>query len=254
MRPEERRRAFDPRRAEIVVAGAVALEMVARHLKLESVAAVNRGLRDGILVDLLHRLDTSYEDHGLTDAALAMGRRLHFDEPHHRHVAWLALSLFDQLSALHQLPAAVRPYLEAAALLHDVGNAVSSERHHKHTYYLIHHADLPGLGDTERELVARIARYHRRSPPDPGHSGLAGLSSSQVRTVRRLATLLRVADSLDRSHHQPVRELKARVGKEGVALHLKARAPVDLELWNAEREADNFRRVFGRRLLLHLGR
>jgi exopolyphosphatase / guanosine-5'-triphosphate,3'-diphosphate pyrophosphatase len=252
--PERRRKRFDPRRADIIVAGATVLEGVVKHLGVESVTGVNRGLRDGILVDLLYRQDEAREDHTLADAAVAMGRRFFFDEKHARQVAWLALVLFDELAAPHHLPLSCRPHLEAAALLHDIGNAVSYERHHKHTYYLIRHGDLPGLAERERELVARVARYHRRSPPEPGHSGLEGLTPAEARMVRKLATLLRVANSLDRSHHQPGKELRAHDGREAVSLHLKARQPVDLELWTVEREVAHFRRVFGKRLTLHVGR
>lgn len=252
MAPERRRKRFDPKRADIIVSGAVILEAVAKYLGIESVSVVNRGLRDGILVDLLYRQDEHREDHSLADAAIVMGQRFFFDEKHARQVARLSLSLFDGLAALHQLPLSVRPYLEVAALLHDVGHAVSYERHHKHTYYLVRNADIPGLADRERELVARIARYHRRSPPDPAHSGMDGLNPTEVRVVRKLATLLRVANSLDLSHHQPIKDFKVTNGKDGVALHLHTRHPVDLELWNVEHEVVNFRRVFGKRLSFHV--
>jgi exopolyphosphatase/guanosine-5'-triphosphate,3'-diphosphate pyrophosphatase len=253
--PERRRKRFDPRRADIIVAGAVILEGVAKQLGVDSVTVVHRGLRDGILVDLLHRQDGTLEqDPSLADAALTIGRRFFFDEKHAKQVAKLSLHLFDDLAALHGLPLATRPYLEVAALLHDIGHAVSPERHHKHTYYLIHNADIPGLADRERELVARVARYHRRSPPELAHSGMEGLTPSEARTVRKLATLLRVADSLDRSHNQPIKGLKASNGRELVTLHLQAKQPVDLELWNADRELASFRRVFGKKLALHVGR
>lgn len=252
MPPERRRKRFDPRRADIIVSGAVILEAVAKYLGVESVSVVNRGLRDGILVDLLYRQDEHREDHSLADAALAMGKRFYFDEKHARQVARLSLTLFDNLAALHQLPLSVRAHLEVAALLHDVGHTVSYERHHKHTYYLIRHADLPGLADRERELVARVARYHRRSPPELAHSGMAGLNPAEARTVRKLATLLRVANALDVSHHQPIKDFKATNGRDGVALHLHTKHPVDLELWNADREVLNFRRVFGKRLTFHV--
>jgi exopolyphosphatase/guanosine-5'-triphosphate,3'-diphosphate pyrophosphatase len=254
MPPERRRKRFDPRRADIIVAGAVILEGVVKHLGVEAVTSVNRGLRDGLLVDLLYRQDASREDHSLADAALEIGRRFYFDEKHSRQVARLALTLFDELAALHNLPLSTRPYLEVAALLHDIGHAVSYERHHKHTYYLIHNADIPGLAERERELVARVARYHRRSPPNPAHSDMKGLSPSEARTVRKLATLLRVADSLDRSHQQPIKSLKASKTKDSVTLHLNASKPVDLELWNGEREVANFRGVYGKRLVFHVGR
>ncbi|MFP2896269.1 HD domain-containing protein [Corallococcus sp. 4LFB] len=248
MPPERRRKRFDPRRADIIVSGAVILEGVARHLGVESVSVVNRGLRDGLLVDLLYRQDESREDHSLADAALVMGQRFRFDEKHARQVARLSLGLFDSLAALHQLPLSVRPHLEVAALLHDIGTAVSYERHHRHTYYLIHNAELPGLADREREIIARVARYHRRSQPELSHSGMAGLTPSEARRVRKLAMLLRLANALDHSHHQPIRDFKVTDGREAVTLHLHARQPLDLELWNAEREVVAFRKVFGKRL------
>ncbi|RKI06137.1 Ppx/GppA family phosphatase [Corallococcus praedator] len=248
MPPERRRKRFDPRRADIIVSGAVILEGVVKHLGVDSVSIVNRGLRDGLLVDLLYRQDESRDDHSLADAALAIGQRFFFDEKHARQVARMSLALFDGLAALHQLPLSVRPHLEVAALLHDIGTAVSHERHHRHTYYLIHNADIPGLADREREIIARVARYHRRSQPELSHSGMAGLTPSEARRVRKLATLLRLANALDHSHHQPIRDFKVTHGRDIVTLHLHAKQPLDLELWNAEREVAPFRKVFGKRL------
>src|SRR5262249_14756587 len=221
--------------ADIVVAGAVILEALARRLGLEAVVGVDRGLRDGLLVDLVRRLRAG-GDESLSAAALAMGRRFYFDEPHAQQVSRLSLRLFDDLAALHGLPASARPYLEVAALLHDIGNAVNYNKHHRHTYYLIQNADIPGLADRERELVARIARYHRKSPPEGAHPFMEGLTPSEARIVKKASTLLRVADSLDRSHHQPIADVRARAGKGAVELQVRARAPVDLEVWDLEHE------------------
>jgi exopolyphosphatase/guanosine-5'-triphosphate,3'-diphosphate pyrophosphatase len=140
--------------------------------------------------------------------------------------------------------------LEAAALLHDVGYAVSLHAHHKHTYYLVANADLPGFSDHERELVALVARYHRRSMPARDRADLKDLSGAELGAVRKLATILRVADALDRSHQQPVRRLGTSTRDRAVRIAITARGPLDLELWDAEREAALFRRVFGRRLVL----
>ncbi len=240
-----RRQRFDARRAEIVVAGAAILEAAMRHLGLASVAAVDTGLRNGILVEL----SRAGGDVGApADALLELGRRFAFDEAHAHQVARVALRLFDRGSRMHGLPASARRVLEAAALLHDLGHAVSPNAHHKHSYYLISNADLPGFGERERQLVALVARYHRRSAPDRHRADLEPLSASEFRTVRRLATLLRIADALDRSHRQPVRAVDLRVSRRAVALRLNIGAPVDLELWDAGREARLFRQVFGRRL------
>ncbi|MFZ5445558.1 MAG: HD domain-containing protein [Myxococcota bacterium] len=252
MDAEKRRKRFDPRRADIVVAGAVVLEAAMRHLKVQTITAVDRGLREGILFDLLKRRRVDQADHSVSDAALALGRRFGFSEPHGKQVAKLALALFDDLATLHQLPAAARPYLEVAALLHDVGHVVNYQKHHKHTHYLILSSDLPGLTDRERNLVALIARFHRRSKPEPQHELLAPLTPADFRVVRKCAVLLRVADALDRSHHQPVRDLTAMVKGRVVALGVKARDSVDLELWDLQREIELFREVFGKSLQVTL--
>jgi len=253
MGPEGRRKRFEPRRADIIVAGAVILEAVAAHLELESITAVDAGLRDGILVDLMSRHETS--ESWTTEAAEALGRRFQYDEAHGRQAARISLALFDALRSKLALPASARSLLEVAALLHDVGNAVSYAKHHRHSYYVINNADIPGLADREREVVACVARFHRRrNLPDAGHPDMANLTRAEAQLVRKLAALLRVADSLDRSHNQPVQDVKVTSRGENALLHLDVRGHVDLELWDFEREAKVFQGVFGRKIRLKLRR
>ena len=250
MRIEERRHHFDAQRAEIIVAGGVILEAAVRQLRLDAVTSVDTGLRNGILVDLMRRGAAGRDDRSAAEAALALGRRFAFDERHGVQVGALAMTLFEDLAALHALPHAARRVLEAAAVLHDVGNAVSHHKHHKHTFYLVANADMPGFSDRERVMVATVARFHRRSTPDRNRGDLAGLSPGDLSTVRKLSALLRVANSLDASHQQPVRELRAENRDGVVTLRLRLRGPADLELWEARREASFFREVFRRRLEL----
>ena len=250
----ERRKVFDSKRAEIIVGGAVAQETAMRHLRLQSITAVDKGLRDGVLLDLQRRVNLKPQDSSLADAALAMGRRFGIDEPHAQQSRRLALALFDALEPLHHLPVAARPLLEAGALLHDVGHAINPQKHHKHSAYLIQHADLPGLTERERYVLAMVVRFHRRSAPERTHEALAEMTASEVQTVRRLSTILRVADSLDRSHMQPVKELRVQLKSDAVVVRLAVKGPVDLELWDVEKEAPLFRRVFARRLKFVVGR
>ncbi len=251
---KQRAQHFDPRRAEIIVGGAVVLEQAMLHLGLESIDAVDGGLRNGLLIELVRNTRVAEDNDAIAAGAEAFAQRFLEDADHSRQVARIAVSLFDDLTGLHKLPAASRPLLQAAALLHDVGHAVSYQRHHKHSYYLIKHADLPGLADRDRELVALIARYHRRSPPERAHPDMAGLSETSFRLVRKLSTLLRLADALDRGHHQAVRKVSAKDRDGTVQLSLAARAPVELELWDAERQSAQFRRVFSRKLKLGVDR
>lgn len=244
--PERRRKRFDAHRADIVVAGAVILEGIVQRLRLPGVSTVDRGLRDGLIIDLL-RGGHDAGDHLPADAALAYLRRFDCDERHARQVTRLALSLFDGLASLHKLPAAARPLLEVSGLLHDIGTSVSYHRHHKHSFYIIQNMELPGLTAKERDMVARIARFHRRSAPQAGHADLAGLTGGEVRMVVKLAALLRLADAFDRSHHQPVLNVRIRAGGR-VRVELLSRHPLDLELWDARQELELLQKALGKRV------
>jgi exopolyphosphatase/guanosine-5'-triphosphate,3'-diphosphate pyrophosphatase len=250
---EGRRKVFDPRRADIIVAGGIILEATMRHLGLRAIKGTDRGLRDGVIVDLMRRKGAG-DDGGLAENALALARRFDVDEDHCRQVAWLALGLFDDLASFHRLPASARPLLEVAALLHDVGHAVSYQKHHKHSHYLIANADFPGLSDDERQLAALIARFHRRSPPEVSHELLEGLTGPQLTLVRKASTLLRIAVALDRSHHQVITRARATAGPGRVTLRLTATRPADLEVWSAEHELPVWRRIFGRPLEISVSR
>jgi exopolyphosphatase/guanosine-5'-triphosphate,3'-diphosphate pyrophosphatase len=246
--PAGRRKRFDSQRAEILVAGAVILESVAHHLRLESVTAVDGGLKEGLLVDLVRRSEQRRADPLLSDAAVAAGRRFSFDEAHALHTRDVALALYDELEALHRLPADARLILEVAAVLHDVGNVVSRSRHHKHSLYLIGNLDLPGLSNHERDLAALVARFHRRSTPTRAHPSLAHLTSVELLLVRKLATLLRLADATDRSRHQPVERVDVSSDKKSVHVGLVPKKKKAIEAWDLDADAALFRAVFGRKL------
>jgi exopolyphosphatase / guanosine-5'-triphosphate,3'-diphosphate pyrophosphatase len=248
MSPAQRRKRFDPARADIVTAGAVILEAAAHHLKLEAITAVDGGLKEGLLVDLVRRMDPLAHDPLVTEAVRAAGRRFGFDEPHAVYVTSIALQLFDGLARVHGLDRPARAILEVAAMLHDVGYVVSTTRHHRHSEYLIAHTEVPGLSEHERQLAALVARFHRRSAPKREHPVLAGRPLEEVRLVRKLATLLRLADGCDRSRAHPVTSLDVVVKKDAVLLRLQTKGDVALEAWDVEQDVALFRAVFGRRL------
>jgi exopolyphosphatase / guanosine-5'-triphosphate,3'-diphosphate pyrophosphatase len=243
-----RRKRFDSRRADIIVAGSVILESVLKHFSVQSISSVDKGLREGLLNDLAARTRARSEDTSLVDEAIDIGRKFQFSEGHALQVARLSLSLFDQLVTLHKLSAAARPLLEVAALLHDVGHSINYQKHHKHSHYLILNAELPWVTDRERLIIATIARFHRRSPPATAHELMAPFNASEVRTIRKCATLLRIADSIDLSHRQPVVSLGAKVTGTQVLLTVRSKEPLDLEAWDLQHETQLFREVFGKRL------
>jgi len=185
---------------------------------------------------------------------LDLARRAPTMLPHAEQVARLALRLFDLTAPVHNLGERERDWLEAAALLHDVGYSIHFQRHHKHSQYLISTAGLDGFDRREIEIVAHVARYHRGARPRSSHPSFAALRAWQQETVRRLAALLRVANALDRTHAARVLELHASlVGKRKIVVEVLSPYDVGLELTAARHRADLFERVFGRSLRFRQG-
>ena len=140
-----------------------------------------------------------------------LAERCDDDPAHSAHVARLAVELFDALQPLHDLDGTAREYLEAGALLANVGLVVAHSKHHLHAYYVIRNSELAGLTDLEIEIIAQIARYHRKSEPKASHAEFAALDADDQELVRTLAGILRVAIGLDRSHRGRVESVRAEV-------------------------------------------
>ena len=163
---------------------------------------------------------------------------------HVQQVTRLAVQLFDQTAALHELPDSARPVLQAAALGHDIGYQRSAKRHHKESFRLLRKRLHPLVGDELATMIACVARYHRKALPKSRHVGFRDLAAPARLTVERLAALLRIADGLDRSHMQRVRQMHSRITP--VRWQLIAIGAGEAELWGAERKADLAERAFGR--------
>jgi exopolyphosphatase/guanosine-5'-triphosphate,3'-diphosphate pyrophosphatase len=181
--------------------------------------------------------------------ATALARKYHADLEHAEKVRELALSLFDQTAALHRMGAEERVLLEAAAVLHDIGAFVSASAHHKHAHYLIRSSDLVGLSESERGIVALVARYHRRSHPKRTHADFQQLARDGRERVVRIAALLRLADALDREHQTKVAGVEVSIGRRHLDLSLSpvkaAAGDLALEHWAVRRKGSLFLEAFG---------
>jgi len=135
-----------------------------------------------------------------------------------------------------------REYLEAGALLHEIGLFVSHAQHHRHSYYLIRNSELLGFTENEKEIIANIARYHRKSHPKIKHEGFRRLTPDDQAVVAKLAAILRIADGLDRTHTSAIGDLRCRISgrKVNVILRPSNGSPVELELWGADRKKKLF--------------
>lgn len=192
----------------------------------------------------------SHADRQVWRGAVALGRRYLFDEPHGTHVAYLALSLFDQLQPLHGLESDERRILMAAGITHDIGMHISYKKHHKHSFSLISESELPDFTQRQMLLAAHVARYHRKAEPAETHETFASLDPAGRRIVEVLAAMLRVADALDREHRQNVTGVRVAVREGAVRLALEEEGDLLLERWALRRKASLFEKVFGRELIL----
>lgn len=237
-------------RADVILPAAVVYERVAELVQAEEIFVPRVGVKEGLVLDLVDELTNEVahsgrREHETHAAALTLGRRFQFDEVHGRQVATLSLELFDQLRELHGLKRRDRNLLMAGALLHDIGQYVSYRRHHKHSMYLIANSELPGMSPKDLQLVALLARYHRRSEPKSTHAEFEALRAEDQETVRKLAAILRVADALDREHVERVSGLHARIEDDVVMLELETRGTLTLEAWALRAKGRMFESVFG---------
>jgi exopolyphosphatase/guanosine-5'-triphosphate,3'-diphosphate pyrophosphatase len=210
-------------------------------------------LRDGLLLDLARSVTGAEDrtrDETVLQSARTIAEKYNFDRKHASHVAALALRLFDGLKKLHGLGARARLLLETAAWLHDVGFFVSPTGHHKHSYYLILNSPIVGLGREEVQVAAHVARYHRRSMPNKSHIEYMALPRDRRVLINKLASLLRVADSLDRDHLQRVKEFDLEETREEVVLHVRGVPDLDLDQKALGRKADLFEETFGLKVRL----
>jgi exopolyphosphatase/guanosine-5'-triphosphate,3'-diphosphate pyrophosphatase len=172
------------------------------------------------------------------------------DDPAHSvHVAGLAVELFDAIPELRALGHAAREYLEAGAMLANVGLVVAHSQHHLHAYYVIRNSELAGLTDGEIEVIAQIARYHRKSEPKQSHPPFAALSDGDQRLVRSLAGVLRIAIGLDRRHEARVAGVSVAGDGEGLLSITALSADgcdIALEVYAARERTSLLERVLGR--------
>jgi exopolyphosphatase/guanosine-5'-triphosphate,3'-diphosphate pyrophosphatase len=241
---------LDPRRADTLLPATSVLRSVMERTGLHEMTISDKAIRDGLLYDFIekHREGIRAEQeipNVRRRNIVYLARRCHYPETHSHHVARLATRLFDETVSLHGLGEREREWLEYAALLHDIGYVINSRQHHKHTYYLITHSDLYGLAADEIEMIANIARYHRRALPRAGHDPVKALSGKHRKTLEILSAFLRIADGLDRSQFSVIQDLRVRVG-DPLTVTVQTTGDAELELWAARGRADLFEKIFKR--------
>jgi exopolyphosphatase/guanosine-5'-triphosphate,3'-diphosphate pyrophosphatase len=242
MSPAERQsvQGLNAARADIIVAGLAAVAEVVARLEAKSLAVSSYGIREGILLELA-RVKPRSQDRGEARerSVRELAERSHYEMPHAKQVQKLALRLFDSIGARMGCEPEDRQTLADAALLHDIGYHINYDKHHKHSYHLITHAELLGMTPTEQLVIANVARYHRGAAPRKSHPNYGPLAKTQRERIDRLAAILRLADGLDRGHTAAVEDIRVRwLDRALRVIPVPASgASIRLELWGASKKS-----------------
>jgi len=236
-------------RADLILAGAIVVQAVLEFGGFDAIEVTEAGLREGVFFGSHLDGDPPLFDDVRRASVLNLAARYHVDHAHTEHVCRLALGLFDELAAagLHDGDRWERELLWCACVLHDIGMSVDYDDHHKHSRYLILNAGLPGFTPREVALIAQAARYHRKGMPDFGELEPLARDGDGAR-LDRMSILLRLAEDLERSRDQSVREAHVRSDDGTVCLELEADGAASVERWAAQREVDLFDRAFQKQL------
>ncbi len=246
---------LDEKRADIVPAGIIILSTIFDLFGLEKMTISGYALREGIVIDTLQKEHIN----GTTKPNLIdirkesikhLSESCSYDREHCKYITGFALKIFDDLKNLHQLGDECREYLEASSILHDIGYHIAHTNHHHHSYYIIRNSELLGFNDSEIGIIAHTSRYHRKSHPKKSHDDFAELPERTQSVIKKLSAILRVADSLDRTHKKIVQSVECKVKRNifEIILGIKKNGNPEIELWSLDRRKALFEEVYGVKL------
>lgn len=255
MARRQKARGLDARRADMILHGLVVLNELMKTTGLERIVVCDKALREGLIYDTIEKNRKRLQiEQDIPDvrrrSVITLQRLCEEDLQHANQSARLSLALYDALKDEHGFKAKERELLEYAALLHDIGYHISYDKHHKHAYYLIKNADLTGFTSEEITTIAWVARLHRRSVPKRGSEEFSEMTEEQVRTIRYLGGILRVADALDHSHFSLVKNISVNTSKNEITITLYSDAEIQWEIHEATIRKDLLEKESGKNIVI----
>lgn len=232
---------LDDKRIDLIAPGLILVKFLLERFSIKKVKISSQALREGIILRYINKeMDelkgmATYDEPRLR-SVMELVNRYDWHEDHSAHVAKLSLALFDEFRDRLNLNDVDRELLKYSAYMHDIGYFISHRKHHKHALYIIRHSDLLGFKEVEIEMMANISRYHRRSTPKMRHKYFKKLSKPVRERIKKLAAILRVADGLDRSHYQNVRDVRVEISGQKTKLLIITETDPQLEIWGAMRK------------------
>jgi exopolyphosphatase/guanosine-5'-triphosphate,3'-diphosphate pyrophosphatase len=239
--------------AEIFIPCMLVYKLLLERTGAAHVVVPRISIREGLLIDLARGVDPVLQEEFFSQilaSAVNLGRKYHIDEPHCLHVANLCMTIFDALSQEHGMNRRERILLKVAALIHEIGMFVQSSSHNLHGQYIIANSEIFGLQREELDIIGNVVRYHRGEGPSPTDIDYIALQRGERMLVLKMASLLRVADALDRGHSRQVKRITVEKKSETVVLHTEGTLDLSLELIALEQKGGLFQDVFGYKIVV----
>lgn len=236
-----------PDRADVIIPASIMIQELLKQAGVKELQIPRVGLKDGLLLDMVPESTPNApmkHERQVLAFARELGRKFSFDEEHGLTVARFAVTLFDQTKEIHRLPGETRLLLEVSAMLHDIGQCININGHHKHSYYLLKSAPFVGLTDRQKSIVAVTARYHRKAPPKMDHNEFVNLLPEDREVVTKLAALLRLADALDSEHASRISAFRVTKRRGTLTFSLRGHGDLLLERWAIASKASLFEETF----------
>lgn len=190
-----------------------------------------------------------YQQAGLK-AVLQLAKTCDYEAVHSSQATRLALLLFDELEPLHKLGLEQRYWLECAGILHDIGWIEGWRNHHKTAQRIILTTPLLPFNNRERLIIGSIARYHRKALPNISHDHFAALEPDDRQVVCVLSACLRLADGLDHSHQNRVKDLSCKIKNKKIVVVCDAATQAEEEVLAAQQRSDLLAEVFRRAVVI----
>jgi len=239
--------------AEFFIPGLLVYKLFLEQTGAAQVIVPGVSIREGMLIDLAQGVNPVRQEEFYSQilaSAVNLGRKYHIDEPHCRHVADFTMTLFDALAQEHGMSRRERVMLKVAALVHDIGMFIKASSHNLHGQYIVVNSEIFGFRREELNIIGNVIRYHRGNAPSAGDIDYIVLEREERILVLKMASLLRVADSLDRGHSQQIKRISVEKTKETLVLHTEGNHDLSLEQIALDEKGGMFQDVFGYKILM----
>lgn len=247
---------LDDQRADIILAGALIVENFIRYLNIKEIVFSSYALREGIFFkyyQLLNSLEISTSISKIRkNTTLMLVKKYGVDLNHSKYISKMSLKLFDELKSLHNFGEVERELLEVGAYLHDCGFYISHDKHHKHSYYLILNTEMPGFTIHESEIIANIARYHRKSLPKSSHNNFNNLNENDKKKIWVLGGILRLVEGMDRRQLGIVENLNIMIKTDCIQIGMLQVEDndIDIEVWGGNRRKEMLENALNHKIIL----